>query len=160
MTLSKRSVATTMAALALAVGAAACGDDDDDTTAATETTETASAEQVTVTTADEGENFTWEVSPTPTAETTTIEFVNDSEKGHALIFARLGEGYTVEEAVELQGREGSATTLVEGGAGPGQTTSNEVKEEIEPGNYVLLCPIEDKQGAHYKRGQLAEFEIN
>jgi hypothetical protein len=159
MTLSRRVTALAIATVALAAGAAGCGDDDE-TTAATETTETASAEQVTITTADTADGYTWDVSTTPTAETKTIEFVNQSKQGHALIFARLGEGYTVDEAYELQGRQGSATELAEGGAGPGQTKTSQVKGAVEPGNYVLLCPISDKQGPHYKRGQLAEFEIN
>jgi hypothetical protein len=149
-----------MAALALAVGAAACGDDDDETTAATETTETASAEQVTVTTGDTADGYTWDVSTTPTAETKTIEFVNDSKVAHGLVFARLGEGYTVDEAYELEGRKGSATEVADGGAGPGDTSKLQAKGAIEPGNYVLLCPIADQQGPHYQRGQLAEFEIN
>jgi plastocyanin len=159
MALSRRATVAVIAALALAIGAAACGDDDE-TTAATETTETASAEQVTVTTADTADGYTWDVSTTPTAETKTIEFVNESKEGHALIFARLGEGYTIDEAYELEGRKGSATEVAQGGAGPGQTRTAKVTEEIEPGNYVLLCPIADKQGPHYKRGQLAEFEIS
>jgi ABC-type glycerol-3-phosphate transport system substrate-binding protein len=147
-------------ALALATGIAACGGDEDDTTdATTATTEAASAETVTVTTGDTADGYSWDVSATPTADTKTVEFVNDSKEAHALIFARLGEGFTIDEAFELEGRKGSATTLAEGGAGPGQTGSLKVKETVEPGSYVLLCPISGKQGPHYKLGQLAEFEI-
>jgi hypothetical protein len=160
MTVSRRATALAIATIALTAGAAACGDDDETTAATETTTETASAEQVTITTGDTADGYTWDVSTTPTAETKTIEFVNESKQGHALIFARLGEGYTVDEAYELEGRDGSATTLAEGGAGPGQTKTSQVEGAIEPGNYVLLCPISDKQGPHYKRGQLAEFEIN
>jgi hypothetical protein len=159
MTFPRRATATAVA-LALATGIAACGGDDDDTTAATETTETASAETVTVTTGDTAEGFTWDVSATPTAETKTVEFVNDSKEAHGLVFARLGEGYTVDEAYELEGRQGSATTIAEGGAGPGDTGTLKAKGTIEPGSYVLLCPIAGKDGPHYKLGQLSEFEIN
>jgi hypothetical protein len=159
MGLRTRTLATA-AVVALATGIAACGGDDDDTTAeTTATTETASADTVTVTTADTGDGYTWDVSATPTAETKEIEFVNQSKEGHGLIFARLGEGFTVDEAFELQGRKGSATTVAEGGAGPGQTKTSKVTEEIEPGSYVLLCPI-GGEPPHYQLGQLAEFEIN
>jgi hypothetical protein len=155
-----RAIATAVA-LAIAAGIAACGGDDDETTDTTATTtEAASAETVTVTTADSSDGYTWDVSATPTAETKAIEFVNESKEGHALIFARLGEGFTVDQAYELQGRKGSATTVAEGGAGPGQTKTAKVTETIEPGSYVLLCPISGKNGPHYKLGQLAEFEIN
>jgi hypothetical protein len=158
MTFSRRARAAIAGALAVTFAVSACGGGDDDTTATT--TETASAEQVTVTTGDTAGGFTWDVSATPSAETKTIEFVNDSEEGHGLIFARLGEGYTVDEAYELQGRKGSATTIAEGGAGPGQTGTLKAKEAIEPGSYILLCPISGKDGPHYKLGQLAEFEID
>jgi hypothetical protein len=154
-----RALATALL-VALATGIAACGGDDDDTTdTAATTTEAASAETVTVTTSDTSDGYTWDVSATPTADTKAIEFVNDGKEGHALIFARLGEGFTVDEAYELQGRKGSATTVAEGGAGPGQTKTAKVTEPIEPGSYAILCPISGKQGPHYKLGQLAEFEI-
>jgi hypothetical protein len=155
-----RALATAVA-VALATGIAACGGDDDETTdTAAATTESASAETVTVTTSDTSDGYTWDVSATPTAETKEIEFVNDSKEDHALIFARLGEGFTVDEAFELEGRKGSATTVAESGAGPGQTKTARVTEAIEPGSYAILCPISGKQGPHYKLGQLAEFEIN
>ena len=158
MTFSRRARVAIAGALAVTFVVSACGGGDDDTTATT--TETASAEQVTVTTGDTAGGFTWDVSATPTAETKTIEFVNNSKEGHGLIFARLGEGYTVDEAYELQGRKGSATTIADGGAGPGQTGTLKAKEAIEPGSYILLCPISGKNGPHYKLGQLAEFEID
>jgi hypothetical protein len=150
----------TAVAVALATGIAACGGDDDETTDTAATTEAASAETVTVTTSDTSDGYTWDVSATPTADTKAIEFVNDSKEAHALIFARLGEGFTVDEAFELEGRKGSATTVAEGGAGPGQTKTAKVTETIEPGSYAILCPISGKQGPHYKLGQLAEFELN
>ena len=157
MTFSRRGRAASAGALAVTFVVSACGGGDDDTTATT--TETASAEQVTVTTGDTAGGFTWDVSATPTAATKTIEFVNNSKEGHGLIFARLGEGYTVDEAYELQGRKGSATNIADGGASPGDTSTLKAKGAIEPGSYVLLCPISGKNGPHYKLGQLAEFEI-
>ena len=152
-----RRTATIIASLALAAGIAACGDDEEDTDSGGE--EAASAETVTVTTGDTADGYSWEVEPTPTAETTTIEYVNDGKEEHALIFARINEGYTLEEAYELQGEKGSAEVLVEGGAQPGKTATFKVNGEVEPGNYALLCPIGTPKGLHYKQGQLEEFEI-
>lgn len=60
-----------------------------------------------MTTGDTADGFSWEVSPTPTAETKTVEFNNDSEEFHVLIFARISEGFTFEEAFELEGEKGS-----------------------------------------------------
>jgi hypothetical protein len=156
--LTMRLSALTTAAV-LAAGIAACGgdDDDDESAATTETTteETASAEEVTLT-ADE---YTFELSATPTAETKSVVFDNQGKEPHALIFARLGEGFTVDEAFELEGKKGSAETLIEGGAGPGESQTFPVKGEITPGEYAMLCPIEGPDGPHYKLGQLSEFTI-
>ena len=152
-----RILASGVAALALGAGFIACGDDEDEETAATET---ASAETVTVTTGDTADGYSWEVEPTPTAETKTIEYVNESEEPHALIFARINEGYTLEEAYDLQGRKGSATTVAESdrqtSPGPGETVEIDVTEQIEAGNYAMLCPIP----GHYQQGQLEEGEIS
>ena len=52
------------------------------------------------------------LSATPTAETKSVTLQNDSQEGHALIFARLGEGYTVDEAYKLEGKKGSATDVI------------------------------------------------
>ena len=152
----RAAIAITTVGLTVAAGGlAACGDDEETTTGE----EAASAEEVTLTTGDTEGGFAWEVEPTPTADTKTITYVNDSEQPHALVFARLGEGFTVEEAYELQGRKGSATTVAETdqktSPGPGETVTVDVTEPIEPGSYVMLCPIP----GHYQQGQLAEFEI-
>ena len=142
------------AAGVVALGAGACGGDDDD-----ETTE-ASPEKVTVTTSDTADGYTWDVSPTPTAETKAVTLKNESEEEHALIFARLGQGYTVDEAYELEGRKGSATEVIRTtGAGPGKSATADVTEPIDPGDYVLLCPLVGKDGPHYKLGQLDQFAI-
>ncbi len=87
---------------------------------------------------------------------------NDSQEGHALVFAKLGEGYTVDEAYErLEGKKGSATEVIRGtGAEPGKSVTAEVTESLDAGNYVLLCPIAGKDGPHYKLGQLAEFAMS
>ena len=147
-----------------ALGLVACGGDDDE-----ETTE-ASAGRVTVTTSDIADGgYSWAVSPTPTAETILVNFRNESREPHALVFARLGEGYTVDEAYELEGEKGSATQVIrttfspprnyDGGPGPPTGIIADVTKPLDPGDYVMLCPLAGKDGPHYKLGQLAEFAI-
>ena len=159
-----RLAAGLMVASALAF--AACGDDDDDegsadteaaeTTEETTTDETGSAEEITVTATE----YDFELSAQPTSETTKIVFDNQGEDPHAFVYGQINEGFTLDQAIKLQGRKGSATTLAEGGAGPGQTANILVKGgEVPPGEYVMLCPIEDQAGAHWKLGQLAEITI-
>ena len=76
-----------------------------------------------------------------------------------MIFARISEGFTLDEAVEMQGKEGSAVMIAQAEAAPGESKTVEVKEPIEPGAYAMLCPIESKEGPHYELGQLEEFDI-
>jgi hypothetical protein len=148
-------LAAAAVAATLALGLAACGDDDStDATDATTAAET-SAETVDVTAIE----YEFDVEPTPTAETKTVNFINDGKEFHVLVFARLNEGFTVDEAVELEGKKGSAETVGETEAAPGETGTIEVKKPIEPGDYVMLCPISGPEGPHYKLGQLAEFAI-
>ena len=150
-----------------ALGLVACGGDDK------EETTVASAGRVVVTTSDAADgSYTWEVSPTPAAETILVNFKGKSKQPHALIFARLGEGYTVDEAVKLEGGEGSAMEVIPetsappgnhdaggGQAGPPGGEIVDVTKPLIPGDYVMLCPLAGKDGRHYKLGQLAKFTI-
>jgi hypothetical protein len=151
-----------LAMASLATIAAGCGDDDGDDGAETAGAETSaeetSAEEVTLTADDRG-GYTFDLSATPTAETKSVVFDNQGKEGHFLVFARLNEGFTVDEAVELEGGKGSAVTYAEGSAGPGKSKTLEVTKPLEPGSYVMLCPIPSPEGAHYELGQLEEFEI-
>ena len=145
-----RCVIAGVSAAALAVGLAACGDDSSESTA-----EETSAETVEVTAVE----YEFDLSATPTADTTSVTFTNDGEEDHALVFARLNEGFTVDEAYKLEGKKGSAEEIGTVGAGPGDTGTIKVKEPLAPGDYVMLCPISGPDGPHYKLGQLAEFSI-
>ena len=153
----KRKLASFAIAGALAFGVAACGDDDDDEgSESSETTEeTASAEEVTLTATE----YEFDLSATPTAETEEITFDNQGEKFHVMVWAQLAEGVELEEAIKAEGEKGTATTIAEAEAAPGESTTVEVEEEVGPGPYVMLCPIQDEDGAHYELGQLVEFEV-
>jgi hypothetical protein len=142
----------------VALGTGACGDDDDE--------ETTEAEEVTVTTSDTADGYAWDVSPTPTAETTAVTLQNESEEPHALVFATLGQGFTVDRAfnpveeTHVKRVVGAATEVIRPtGAGPGESATADVTEPLDPGDYVLLCPLVGKDGPHYKLGQLDEFAI-
>jgi len=143
--------------VAIAIGIGACGGDDStDATEGTDAATTASAETVEVTATE----YEFAVSPgNPTTETQEITFVNDGEEPHAVVFARLNEGFTVDEAFKLEGKKGSAVQYGVTGAEPGKTGTLKIKKPIEPGDYILLCPIDGPDGPHYKLGQLEEFAI-
>ena len=152
-----RKLASLAIAGALAFGVAACGDDDDESSESGEsaTEETASAEEVTV----EATEYEFDLSATPTADTQSVTFDNQGEEFHVMIFARINEGVTVEEAIEAEGEKGTATVVAQAEAQPGESTTVEVEKAIEPGAYAMLCPIEGPEGAHYELGQLEEFDI-
>ena len=147
-------VAVALASVALIGGVAAgCGDDDDE--GGEETTAAADATAVTVT----AKEFTFELSATPTAETKSITFDNAGELAHAMVFAKINEGFTVEEAIKLEGGKGSAVEVAQASAKPGAQETVNVDKPIEPGEYAMLCPIVTEEGPHYELGQLEEFSI-
>jgi hypothetical protein len=139
---------------------AGCGDDDEDSGSAssstsTSSTEAADASEVTVTATE----YEFDLSATPTADTQEVVFDNTGEEFHVMIFARINEGFTVDEAVEMQGEKGSAEVVAQTEAGPGETKTAKVKGPLEPGEYAMLCPVGGPDGPHYKLGQLEEFSI-
>jgi hypothetical protein len=161
MTAGTTRLAAITASLALAAGIAACGgDDDEEATPAGE--ETASAEEVIVTADDpSATEKTFDLSATPTAETQTVRFENAGDEPHELIFARINEGFTTQEAIELQGEKGSAELIgtSEGPIKPGDTAEFPVRKPLQPGPYAMLCALGSPEGPHFELGQLEEFEI-
>jgi len=149
-----RRLAVLVAAASLALGVAACGDDDDESSSDSGEA-AASAEDVTVS----AKEYSFDLSATPTADTKSVTFDNQGEEFHVMVFARLNEGFTLEEAVKLEGEKGSADVVAETEAPPGKSKTVKTKQPIEPGDYVMLCPIAGKEGPHYKLGQLEEFSI-
>jgi plastocyanin len=146
-----RLAAIVICLVGIAGVAAGCGDDDGDE----ETSAAADPTAVTVT----AQEFSFELSATPTAETKTITFDNGGELAHAMVFARINEGFTVDEAIKLEGGKGSAVEVAQAAAKPGEQETVNVKGPIEPGEYAMLCPIVTQEGAHYDLGQLEEFSI-
>ncbi len=153
------AVILTVAALAGAGTLAACGDDEEDSgeQAATETTTESSGPAEITVTADE---YTFELSETPTAPgEATFTMDNVGKEPHAMILAKVNEGFTLAEAFELQGRKGSAEVLGDTGAPPGQE-SKPVEAKLTAGDYGLVCPLRTKDGeSHFELGQSSEFTI-
>ena len=165
-----RLISVLAALIALSLFAIACGDDDEEgsSSGSQETTQTendgasangsASAETVTLT-ADDTPEYTFTLSSTPGAETKTVKFKNEGEQLHVMVFARINEGFTLDEAIRMQGEGGSAVLVGEAEARPGATKTVQITKPLRPGSYAMLCPIGGPQGPHYKLGQLREFEI-
>ncbi|MET0128795.1 MAG: hypothetical protein ABW249_09395 [Solirubrobacterales bacterium] len=157
---SRRAIALMGVAgsLALAGLGAGCGDDGDvESGSATSTTSTATADagQVTVT----AKEYSFDLSATPAADTEEIVFDNVGEEFHVMIFARINEGFTVEDAIRLEGEKGSAEIVAETSAEPGTEKTAKVRGPLKAGDYAMLCPVAGKQGPHFQLGQLEEFSI-
>jgi hypothetical protein len=148
-----RTAAVVLAAT-LGLALAACGDDDSESDSAS-TGEAASAEEVTLT----AEEYTFDLSATPTADTKQVTFDNQGKEFHVMIFARINEGFTIDEAVKLEGKKGSADVVAQAEAPPGKSKVAKITKPIEPGEYAMLCPIGGPKGPHYELGQLQEFSI-
>ena len=154
-----------LASLVLGVGLAACGDDDEESDGgddAATTEEATTAEEA----ADAGEvsltavEYDFELSATPTAETESITATNDGEEFHVVVFAKINEGFTLDEVIELEGEKGSAEEVFKAlEVPPGETVTGEIEEPLTPGSYAMLCPIGGPDGPHYELGQLEEFEV-
>jgi hypothetical protein len=148
-----RSMLVAVAVLAVSAFAAACGGDDDDSGG-----DEASATDVTVT----AKEYSFDLSATPTADTKEVTLTNDGKLPHVLVFARINEGFTLDEAFKLEGEKGSATEVLQPPleVKPGQTKTATVKGPLEAGNYAMVCPIPAGGGkTHYDLGQVQEFEI-
>jgi plastocyanin len=146
------------AAIVLALGAVACGGDDDDEgeEGAATTAEEASAETVAVTAGE----YSFDLSATPTAETTEVTFENAGGEDHNLIFARINEGFTLEDALEAEGRKGTAEEVGFTFAKPGKEGRPiEIKEPLEPGTYAMVCTVRTGGEPHYDLGMQTEFTI-
>jgi hypothetical protein len=145
-------VATGILALGLFAGACGGGDEGEETTAQP------SAETVDVTAAD----YSFDLSATPTADTKEITLENVGEEQHQLIFARINEGFTLQDAIKAEGQKGTAEELGIVVAPPGGEAKRpiEIKKPLEPGNYAMVCTFRTEEGEpHYSLGQQEEFEI-
>jgi plastocyanin len=153
----KRLLLIGAATLVLALGAVACGGDDDDEEAATTPAEEPSAETVEVTAGE----YAFDLSASPAADTTEITFENAGGEPHNLIFARINEGFTIEDALEAEGEKGTAEEIGFTFAKPGEEGKPiEIKEPLELGNYAMVCTVENKDGTpHYELGMQEEFTI-
>jgi plastocyanin len=146
------------ASLVLALGVVACGgDDDDDDESAATTTEEVSAETVNVT----GTEYSFELSATPNADTQEVTFENAGKEDHDLVFAKINEGFTLDDALKAEGEKGTAEEVGFTFAKPGEEGRPiEIKKPLGPGNYAMVCTVSTKKGPpHFELGMTEEFTI-
>lgn len=76
-----------------------------------------------------------------------------------MIFVRVNEGFTLDEAFQAQGGGGTTEELGTLSARPGQEAKGEITADLGPGNYAFVCPVETKGVSHYEEGQKLEFDV-
>ena len=113
-------------------------------------------------------NRAFQAPDTIDAGWTTLRFTNDTDEDvHYAHFVRLDSGRTVPELVEYYAKaireSGPRPTWIQrfggpGGAGPHQTAS--VTQNLVPGSYVWICPIENEKGEpHFGVGEHRQFVV-
>jgi hypothetical protein len=113
-------------------------------------------------------NRAFQAPDTIDAGWTTLRFTNETDEDvHYAHFVRLDSGRSVQELVEHYAkavRESGArpSWIVRfggpGGAGPHQTAS--VTQNLVPGSYVWICPVENEKGEpHFGVGEDRQFGV-
>jgi hypothetical protein len=112
-------------------------------------------------------NYAFQAPDTLSAGWTTFHFTNKGDDVHYAHFVQLAAGRTATELVAAYG-EAISTSAARpewltrfggpGGAIPGGSSA--VTQYMEPGTYVLLCPVEDSTGTpHFGKGEFTTVVV-
>lgn len=106
-------------------------------------------------------NFAFEAADTINAGWTTFQFANNGDDIHYAHFVKLPAGKTASDlvtgyatAIRTSGPRPDWLTRFGGPGGAAPGGSSAVTQYMEPGTYVLLCPVEDGEGnPHFGKGE-------
>ena len=168
--MNKRFLAVVAVALVVLLGTGACGNG---TGAPGDESSDTSVQSVDNTLRIVERDYEFEISGEPAGGTLTIAVDNSGKELHELIFTRLLDGKTFDEAkaaldtaaedVEdpLAGITDSDAVIDDlGGAQAPGTSFTITGPDVEAGDYVLRCNIPNADGVpHYKLGMLAQVTI-
>lgn len=112
-------------------------------------------------------NYTFQAPDTVDAGWTTFQFSNNGDDIHYAHIVQLDSGRTVKELLEAYAEairtSAARPTWIKrfggpGGAAPGGSSA--VTQNLEPGSYVWICPVEDTAGhPHFAKGESKEFVV-
>jgi hypothetical protein len=137
----------------------ACGEADDTSGRAQQT-----PPQEVTTVSIEATDYAFENPPTVQAGAVEFDMTNHGEEEHVMIIARVAEGVTVEEASNaLLAPPGPGTppfSPLFGIAGTEPGHDGNVTGVLEPGTYIIFCPIPSADGTpHLAMGMVSSFEV-
>lgn len=102
-------------------------------------------------------------SSTLQAGPTALHLLNDGEEQHELSFARIGEGHTLQEALDFEGDPEEAGLITDPSGDSGRIDPGEdifLNVDLEPGTYGMVCFVEAPDGTpHALKGMVVEFEV-
>ena len=112
-------------------------------------------------------NYTFHAPDTVDAGWTTFQFSNNGDDIHYAHIVQLDSGRTVKELLEAYA-EAIRTSAARpkwvrrfggpGGVAPGGSSA--VTQNLEPGSYVWICPVEDTAGhPHFAKGESKAFVV-
>jgi len=82
------------------------------------------------------------------------------QEEHLLFIARINEGNTFEEAIEAEGKQGTAEDVGETKSVKPGEESKPLSANLKPGHYGMLCFLPGPEGApHFTLGQKSEFDV-
>jgi hypothetical protein len=112
-------------------------------------------------------NYTFDAPDTVDAGWTTFQFSNNGDDIHYAHIVQLDSGRTVKELLEAYAEairtSAARPTWIRrfggpGGAAPGGSSA--VTQNLEPGSYVWICPVEDTAGhPHFAKGESKAFVV-
>jgi hypothetical protein len=112
-------------------------------------------------------NYAFQAPDTVDAGWTTFQFANNGDDIHYAHIVQLDSGRTAEELLQAYA-EAIRTSAARpkwirrfggpGGAAPGGSSA--VTQNLEPGSYVWICPVEDSAGhPHFAKGESKPFVV-
>jgi hypothetical protein len=112
-------------------------------------------------------NYTFQAPDYEDAGWTTLHLSNDDDDIHYALIMQLPSERTVGEVLEAYAdairTSAPRPKWVRRFGGPGGAAPNgsaAVTQNLEPGRYVWICPIEDSAGiSHFSRGEAKEFVV-
>jgi hypothetical protein len=101
-------------------------------------------------------------------EALSITAENEGEQPHLIALVKVDEGVNLQEALETESEgppEGITPVIDWGLWGPGDSGTVFTTQELESGNYALICFLPDftdpeNKPPHYAQGMLSEFTID
>ena len=112
-------------------------------------------------------NYAFHAPDTVDAGWTTFQFSNNGDDIHYAHIVQLDSGRTVKELLEAYAEairtSAARPTWIKrfggpGGAAPGGSSA--VTQNLEPGSYVWICPVEDSAGhPHFAKGESKAFVV-